>query len=81
MIEKAAENGDRTPNQIKLIKRGVVSFEYSAEGIMLRINSEDIVEDARALVASAKPKMDWDGKFAGVVTLTIEFLGDMESKE
>ena len=77
MIEKTTENGDRTPNQIKLIKRGVVNFE---DGTIM-INSEDIVNEVRKLVDSAKPKRDWDGQFAGVVTLTIEFLGDMESKE
>lgn len=77
MIEKAAENGNRTPNQIKLTKRGVVNFE---DGTIM-INSEDIVNEVRKLVDCAKPKRYWDGQFAGAVTLTIEFLGDMESKE
>lgn len=77
MNENDTVNGDRTPNQIKLIKRGVVNFE---DGTIM-INSEDIVNEVRKLVDSAKPKRYWDGQFAGAVTLTIEFLGDMESKE
>lgn len=81
MNENNAVNGDSTPRQIKLTKRGVVSFENGRNDTVLRINSEAIVEEARAQVDSAKPKMDWAGKFAGVVTLTIEFLGDMESEE
>lgn len=77
MNEKATEFSDRAPNQIELIKRGVVNFEDGT----IWINSEDIVDKARELVDSAKPETDWNGNFAGTVTLTIEFLGDMKSKE
>lgn len=65
--------------QIKIERSGVVQVDY--EGIW--VNEEEIVHllEAEIEKMNPRPKCDCNAKFAAKVTITVEFLGDMEEQD
>ena len=64
--------------QIKIEKSGVAKVNYDG----FYVNSDDMVQLVESEIdkMNPKPKMDYDSKFAFKVTITVEFLGDMEEQ-
>lgn len=62
--------------QIKIEKAGVTKVNYDG----FYVNNDDMVQLVESEIdkMNPKPKMDYDAKFAAKVTITVEFLGDME---
>lgn len=60
-------------------RTGVVDIHDGYEPY-LRVNQENLIDmmlEAMEKV-SAKPKTDFDGRFAGKITITVEFVGDLD---
>lgn len=64
--------------QIKIEKAGVAKVNYDG----FYVNDDDMVQLVESEIdkMNPKPKMDYDAKFAAKVTITVEFLGDMEEQ-
>lgn len=62
--------------QIRIEKAGVVKVNYDG----FYVNDEEMVQllESELDKMSTKPKKDYNSKFAAKVTITVEFLGDME---
>ena len=62
--------------QIKIERSGVAQVDYNG----FYVNDEEMVQllESELDKMNPKPKMDYDSKFAAKVTITVEFLGDME---
>ena len=65
--------------QIKIERSGVVRVDYDG----FYVNDEEMTQLLESQIdkMNPKPKMDYDSKFAAKVTITVEFLGDMEEQE
>lgn len=65
--------------QIKIERSGVVRVDYDG----FYVNDEEMTQLLESQIdkMNPKPKMDYDSKFAAKVTITVEFLGDMEEHE
>ena len=64
--------------QIKIERSGVVQVDYNG----FYVNDEEMIELLESEIdkMSTKPKRDYNSKFAAKVTITVEFLGDMEEQ-
>ena len=64
--------------QIKIERSGVVRVDYDG----FYVNDEEMTQLLESQIdkMNPKPKMDYDSKFAAKVTITVEFLGDMEEQ-
>lgn len=64
--------------QIKIERSGVVRVDYDS----FYVNDEEMTQLLESQIdkMNPKPKMDYDSKFAAKVTITVEFLGDMEEQ-
>lgn len=66
-------------NSVSVTRTGVVEVDcgYNTK---FAVNSEDLLNLVETAVMNAKPSpvVDQDSKFAGRVTITVEFLGDMK---
>lgn len=62
--------------QVKIERSGVVQVDYDG----FYVNDEEMVQllESELDKMSTKPKKDYNSKFAAKVTITVEFLGDME---
>lgn len=65
--------------QVKIERSGVVQVDYDG----FYVNDEEMVQllENELDKMSTKPKKDYNSKFAAKVTITVEFLGDMEEQE
>lgn len=65
--------------QIKIERSGVVQVDYDG----FYVNDEEMVQllESELDKMSTKPKKDYNSKFAAKVTITVEFLGDMEEQK
>lgn len=64
--------------QIKIEKTGITKVNYDG----FYVNDDDMVQLVESEIdkMNPKPKTDYDSKFAAKVTITVEFLGDMEEQ-
>ncbi|MBQ7826956.1 MAG: hypothetical protein IJ386_01675 [Clostridia bacterium] len=69
---------DKDSRQICVKKSGVIDLNY---GDRINVNTVDMLSAISRLVDIAKPQKDCYGKFSGVVSITIEFTGDMKEDE
>lgn len=71
---------DKNP-AVTVSRAGVVNIStiYNRD---IAVNSESMVDmlDEAICKSAIKPQCDMNGLFAGKVTITVEFLGDMEEK-
>lgn len=66
-------------NLVSVTRAGVIDINCGYE-TRFAVNSEDLISLIENAVNDAKPSpvVDYDSKFAGRVTITVEFLGDMK---
>lgn len=66
-------------NSVSVTRTGIVDINCGYE-TRLTVNSEDLISLIEKAVnnATLSPVVDYDLKFAGRVTITVEFLGDMK---
>ena len=66
-------------NSVSVTRAGVVEINCGYE-TRFAVNSEDLISLIETAIYGAKPSpsVDYDSKFAGRVTITVEFLGDMK---
>lgn len=69
---------DKDSRQICVKKSGVIDLNY---GDQINVNSFDMLSGISRLVDIAKPQKDCYGKFSGIVSITIEFTGDMDGED
>lgn len=63
--------------EIEVEAAGVVNVGYDN----ITINSEDALAALRHAIEKANPAMNYNGDFAGRVTVSIELLGDIEEPQ
>lgn len=60
--------------EIEVVATGVVNIGYDN----ITVNTEDALSAIRAAIEKANPAMNYNGDFAGRVTITVELLGDIQ---
>lgn len=67
---------------VTVSKTGVVNIMGGCYYDSITVNSENMIETLQDAVSKMviKPVVDNDRKFAGRVTITVEFLGDMKEE-
>lgn len=66
-------------NSVSITRAGVVEINCGYE-TRFTVNSENLISLIEEAVngANPAPSVDYDSKFAGKVTIAVEFLGDMK---
>lgn len=62
---------------IAITEAGVVGVRSRYEED-IRVNQDDMISLLEEELEKIKPKRDFEGKFAGRVTIVVELLGDLE---
>lgn len=65
------------PPVARVRRTGVVNLDY---GQRITVDSDDMVRELYQRVEQMKPKSDYHGNFAAIVSLTVTFLGEMEAE-
>lgn len=66
------------PPVARVRRTGVVNLDF---GQRITVDSDDMVREIYAQVEQMKPKSDYHGNFAAIVSLTVTFLGEMEEDD
>lgn len=67
----------KSSREIEVVATGVVNIGYDN----ITVNTEDALSAIRAAIGKANPAVNYNGDFAGRVTITVELLGDLNDPQ